>query len=146
MLDIQILRNNPGEVADRLATRGFSVVLAHPERNAEVQASLELLKPLADAGVLVQLTAASVDGRLGKHAQICAHDLLGAGLAHLLASDAHASSVRATGLTAAAEAIRYPELADWLTREVPARLLAGEPLSLRPERRRSQRLTVPWRA
>lgn len=134
------------DVVFRLAMRGFSVVLAHPERNAEVQANLELLKPLVDAGVLVQLTAASVDGRLGKRAQICAHDLLSAGLAHLLASDAHASSVRATGLTAAAEAIRYPALADWLTREAPARLLAGEPLPLRPERRRSQRLTVPWRA
>ena len=45
----------------RLGARGFSVVLAHPERNPDVQADPELLRPLVDAGVLVQLTAASVD-------------------------------------------------------------------------------------
>lgn len=130
----------------RLAVRGFSVVLAHPERNADVQANLDLLTPLVEAGMLVQLTAASVDGRLGKRARTCAHRLLDAGLAHLLASDAHASSVRATGLTAAAEALAYPALVDWLTCEVPARVLASEPLSAPPERRRTQRLQAPWRA
>ncbi|HET7568620.1 MAG TPA: CpsB/CapC family capsule biosynthesis tyrosine phosphatase [Gaiellaceae bacterium] len=130
----------------RLATRGFRTVLAHPERNAEVQAAPERLQPLLEAGVLVQLTAASVDGRLGRRAQGCARDLLSAGLAHLLASDAHASSVRATGLTAAAETIRYPELVAWLTREMPRALLADEPLPPRPERRRSPRLPIPWRA
>jgi protein-tyrosine phosphatase len=133
------------DVVFRLALRGFSVVLAHPERNADVQANPELLEPLVAAGMLVQLTAASVDGRVGRRTQTCAHDLLGARLAHLLASDAHASSVRATGLTAAAEAIAFPELVDWLTRDSPARLLAGTPLSAPPERRRAPRLRVPWR-
>ncbi len=134
------------DVVFRLALRGFSVVLAHPERNPDVQAKPGLLEPLVAAGMLVQLTAASVDGRLGKRARACAHHLLGAGLAHLLASDAHASSVRATGLTAAAGALAQPELFDWLTREAPARVLAGEPLSAPPDRRRTQRLQVPWRA
>ena len=110
-------RSGLGDVVFRLALRGFSVVLAHPERNADVQEKPGLLEPLVAAGMLVQLTAASVDGRLGRRARACAHHLLGAGLAHLLASDAHASSVRATGLTAAAGAIAQPELFDWLTRE-----------------------------
>lgn len=129
-----------------LELRGFTVVLAHPERNAEVQARIELLRPLVDGGVLVQLTAASVDGRIGRLAQSCAGELLDAGCAHLVASDAHEPSVRAAGLTAAVEALGSPALGAWLTREVPAALVAGEELPPRPGRGRSQRLQMPWRS
>ncbi|HET7572372.1 MAG TPA: CpsB/CapC family capsule biosynthesis tyrosine phosphatase [Gaiellaceae bacterium] len=130
----------------QLAARGFTVVLAHPERNREVQRDPAKLVPLVEGGVLVQLTAASLDGRLGKRSRTAAQDLLSAGLAHLLASDAHAASVRATGLSAAAESIRFPELVRWLTEDVPDALLRDAPLPPRPERRRSPRLLTPWRA
>ncbi len=116
----------------RLRLRDFRVALAHPERNAEVQAKPERLRPLVDAGAAVQLTAASVDGRLGRRPQACARALLDARLAHLLASDAHAPSVRQVGLRAAREAVGDEALADWLTRDVPAALLAGAPLPPRP--------------
>ena len=58
----------PLDIAERLfrlRVHGFGVVLAHPERNADVQERPELLEPLVAGGTLVQLTAASVDGRLG---------------------------------------------------------------------------------
>jgi len=127
----------------RFAARGFSVVLAHPERNGDVQANPELLRPLVDAGVLVQLTAGSVDGSFGRRPQAAARELLGAELAHLVASDAHAADWRPPDFAAAREAIAQPELADWLTRDVPAALLAGSPPPPRPERRRS---ALPWRS
>jgi protein-tyrosine phosphatase len=111
----------------RLRAQGFRVVLAHPERNADVQARPELLEPIAQGGTLIQLTAASVDGRLGGRARRCARALLDRGLAHLVASDAHAPGVRAVGLE---EAVREvgEELGRWLTVDVPRALLdGGEP-------------------
>ena len=61
----------------------------------------ELLEPIVAGGTLVQLTAASVDGRLGPARRRCARALLDRGLAHLVASDAHAPEIRAIGLRAA---------------------------------------------
>jgi protein-tyrosine phosphatase len=116
----------------RLRVRGFAAVLAHPERNAEVQERPERLRELVDAGVCVQLTAASVDGRLGRRTAAGAKALLDAELAHLIASDAHAPAIRAIGMRAAAEAVGDARLASWLTREVPEALLAGELPPTRP--------------
>jgi protein-tyrosine phosphatase len=125
-----------GELLFQLRARGFRLVLAHPERNTEVQEEPERLRPIVDAGVLVQLTAASVDGRLGRAQASASRALLDARLAHLIASDAHAPAIRAIGMTAAAEAVGDDALARWLTHAVPAALLAGAPLPERPQRSR----------
>lgn len=119
-----------------LAARGFTVVFAHPERNAEVMERPELVAPLVERGVYVQVTAASVDGRFGTRIRRSAEALIARGFVHLLASDSHAPSVRAAGLGSAVDALGDPALGDWLTRGVPAALLAGEPLPPRPRRRR----------
>jgi protein-tyrosine phosphatase len=121
-----------------LLREGLTPVLAHPERNAEVQARPEeRLAALVAAGVLVQVTAASVDGRIGKRAQDCGRLLIRNGLAHLLASDAHHASVRAVGLAAAAESVGGGSLGRWLTHDVPAAILADAaipacPVDLKP--------------
>jgi len=115
-----------------LAADGFGVVLAHPERNGEVQGRPSRLQEFAEAGMLVQLTAASVDGRLGRGARAAARTLLELGLAHLIASDAHAPSVRAIGLAAAAQEVRDPELARWLTEGVPQAIVGGTEPPPRP--------------
>ena len=120
----------------RLRTLGVTAVLAHPERNAEVQASPERLRPLVDAGALVQVTAASLDGRLGRAPLETGLLLVEQGLAHVLASDAHHATVRAVGMRAAAEAVGDPGLARWLAHDVPAAIVAGGPLPPRPETRR----------
>ena len=116
-----------------LQLRGFRIVLAHPERNADVQHDPERLRPLVDGGVVVQLTAASLDGRLGGAPRTAAKRLLDARLAHLLASDAHAPDVRSVGLSRAAGDAGDDGLARWLTEDVPAALLAGAALPDRPE-------------
>jgi len=115
-----------------LAADGFGVVLAHPERNGEVQGRPSRLQEFAEAGMLVQLTAASVDGRLGRGARAAARTLLELGLAHLIASDAHAPSIRAIGLAAAAQEVRDPELARWLTEGVPQAIVGGTEPPPRP--------------
>jgi protein-tyrosine phosphatase len=128
----------PLDMAQRLQlvrAAGMTAVLAHPERNPEIQARPELLKPLVDLGALVQLTAASLDGRLGKRTRLAARELLDPRLAHLVASDAHAPAIRQIGLSGAVRAVGDAELAEWLTVGVPGAIVHGGPLPPRPERR-----------
>ena len=129
----------PLQLRDRLfdfTLRGFTVLLAHPERNPEVQREPSRVGELVDAGAYVQLTAASLDGRLGKRPRECGRALLDAGLAHVIASDAHAPSIRAVGMRAAADTADDVRLAQWLTVDVPAALVAGETPPPRPAGRR----------
>jgi protein-tyrosine phosphatase len=106
--------------------QGLRMVLGHPERNPEVQDQPDLLAAVVEAGALVQLTAASVDGRLGPSSQLTARRLLERGLAHLVASDAHGPLIREAGLASAAEALQDEALARRLTVDVPQTIVAGE--------------------
>ena len=115
-------------------------MIAHPERNGEVQRNPEKLRPLVDAGALVQITAASLDGRIGRSSQSAAFELIDLGLAHLLASDAHTPDVREAGLLRAVEAIDEPELARWLTVQVPMAIVTDGPIPRRPQTRKRRRL------
>lgn len=117
-----------------LQLRGFAIVLAHPERNEEVQESPERLERIVEMGALIQLTAASIDGRLGPRSQKTGLHLLERGLAHLLASDAHAPSVRQVGMATSARVIGDDALARWLTSDVPAAIVGDSQVPPRPER------------
>jgi protein-tyrosine phosphatase len=132
----------PLDLADRLfrlRVQGFRAVLAHPERNPDVQEQPDLLEPIVATGTLVQLTGASVDGRVGGRARACARTLLDRRLAHLIASDAHAPAIREVGLGPAVASLKDDVLARWLTLDVPRAVLADvepppRPMS-RPRRR-----------
>jgi protein-tyrosine phosphatase len=116
-----------------LRAEGITPVLAHPERNAEVQAHPERVAQLVESGVLVQVTAASVDGRIGRRAQETGLRLVREGIAHLLASDAHHASVREVGMSTAARAVGGGDLGQWLTWDVPAAILGDTPIPPRPD-------------
>lgn len=122
-----------GDAVFRLRSAGIVPLLAHPERNPDVQAEPERLQETVRSGALVQVTAASVDGRLGSRSQECAVRLIELELAHVLASDAHAPSVRAGGLGAVAGALGA--IGRWMAADVPAALIEGRELPPRPERR-----------
>ena len=121
-----------GEIVSRLRSQGVTAVIAHPERNSAVQADLEKVAGLVRAGALIQVTAASLDGRLGSRPRACARKLVDAGLVHMVGSDAHAGGIREVGLSGAYHAIANPSLADWLMEEVPAAIVLGEELPPRP--------------
>jgi protein-tyrosine phosphatase len=127
---------------DRLLAAGITPVLAHPERSPDVQQRPELVAPLVAAGALVQVTAASVDGRFGRGPQRSVRRLLEDRLVHLIASDAHAASVRAIGLTGAARAIGDPRLAGWLTVDVPRAIVEGGTVPPRPPSGRPRRWSL----
>lgn len=120
-----------GVVLD-LCARGVVPVLAHPERNGEVQGEPDRLRPLVTAGALVQVTAASIDGRLGRRRRETGLELIERGLAHLIASDGHTPDIRGVGMSAAAQAVGDEALASWLTEAVPGAIVAGEPIPPRP--------------
>lgn len=119
-------------VIHRLLGFGLTPVLAHPERNHAVQRRPERLRELAAAGALVQVTSSSVLGTFGSGSRRCGLALVQGGVAHLLASDAHDPGSRELRLSRAAGVLGDPELGDWLTRLVPAAILAGEPPPERP--------------
>jgi protein-tyrosine phosphatase len=117
----------------RLRTAGIVPVLAHPERNHDVQSRPTLLEPVVAGGTLVQVTAASVDGRGGRRARACAQWLLRHELVHVLASDAHDPAVREIGLSSAARAVGA-DLGRWLTVDVPRAIVENTAIPPRPAR------------
>ena len=118
-----------------LHTRGFRTLLAHPERNADVAERPDRLQPVVEAGTLVQVTAGSLDGRLGPSARRAGRKLLELGLVHVVATDAHAPEGPRSGLGTVAQSIGDRGLARWLTEDAPAAILSGEPLPAVQKRR-----------
>lgn len=128
-------------VAAALRPLGLVPVFAHPERNRAVQERPERVRGLLEVGGVVQLTTASLDGRLGRTAQRTARRLLELGLAHLLASDAHGPDVREFGFAAALEQVGDDVVGRYLVDEAPAAIVAGDRLPPPPRLRRRRR----WR-
>lgn len=127
-----------------LQVRGVRMVLAHVERSPAFQRDPDALRALVEGGALSQITASSLEGRFGRTARRAALDFVRQGLVHDVASDAHDASHRPPGLRAALEGADgdVPGLATqiaWLTEEVPAAILAGRPLPVRPELPRPRR-------
>lgn len=120
---------------------GLVPLLAHPERNPDVIERPERLVTLVELGILVQITAGSVVGHLGRMPRKTAASLLDLALVHVLASDAHGPHIREGSLAAAAAAIGDAGLARYLTEDVPAAILGGESVVM-PVRRRKKRFGV----
>jgi protein-tyrosine phosphatase len=110
---------------------GFRVLLAHPERYVAIHRELDRALTLADRGVLLQVTFASLAGLFGKVVQQTAEALVRRDAATILASDAHSAGQRFRTVTKGYE--RAVELlgearAGQLVRDNPAALLADLPL------------------
>jgi len=112
----------------RLRAQGVVPVLAHPERNPEVQRAPARLDRVRRGGALAQVTIDSLTGALGRRARRAAAELLDLGAVDLLASDAHAPEAYSLGHAALADAVRDRRLARYLTVDVPAAIVAGESL------------------
>jgi protein-tyrosine phosphatase len=112
----------------RLRSNGYVPVIAHPERYKYVQTNLEWLAKLVKQGCLVQLTAGAFYGRFGKNCQKSAEQILSNNLAHLVASDAHNTQIRAPGIELARSRIERLSSTlhfQQLSREIPAQILAN---------------------
>ncbi|MEM6799527.1 MAG: CpsB/CapC family capsule biosynthesis tyrosine phosphatase [Planctomycetota bacterium] len=115
-------------VLDELAARGMVGVLSHPERNLGILNQPGLVRPLVEAGCLMQVTAGSLTGGFGPASQALAEDMCRRGLVHFLATDAHGPKSRRPKIRQAYE--RACELAgvaaaDLWCREYPRRVASG---------------------
>jgi protein-tyrosine phosphatase len=72
-----------------LSVKGLRPIITHPERNPIIQRHPERLAGWLREGCLVQVTAASLNGRFGKTAQSFAWQCLEKDWVHFLATDAH---------------------------------------------------------
>ena len=125
-----LLEPRPGPLSGSLSAtvrvlrdRGFSALIAHPERHPAPDLAERLAEAVAD-GALVQVTAAHVEA--GEWAAF-ARD----GLVHVVASDAHSSHggrpVVLSGALAALRAAGLPEArVRWIAETVPRAIVAGE--------------------
>lgn len=126
-----------GMVLD-LRHKNESIVLAHPERSPLFQRDPALLAKLVDAGMLTQITAGSMAGAFGDTVRKFTVKLFREGLVHIVASDAHDSLRRPPHLLAGFERTSRDipaiyDLRQWLVEDVPAAVVAGEPVPPRPD-------------
>jgi protein-tyrosine phosphatase len=73
---------------------GYVPILTHPERLSWIESKYEVVKALAAKGVWMQITSGSLRGTFGRRARYWAERMLGEGLVHILATDAHNTSTR----------------------------------------------------
>jgi tyrosine-protein phosphatase YwqE len=71
------------------STKGYKLVLAHPERYLFIQSNFSKAEDLLNRGVLFQLNISSISGYYSKAAQVVAQRLIDNGWIHLLGSDCH---------------------------------------------------------
>jgi protein-tyrosine phosphatase len=130
-----LIPKTTGQLFARMMKVGLRPIVTHPERNQLLQRRLPELEAWVAQGAHLQVTAQSLLGRFGRTARKCAHELVGRGLVHFLASDAHDTRWRTTALD---ESRRYvekrfgPEAALRLFVENPRSALAGVPLTAVP--------------
>ena len=74
---------------DDLMKRGYSPVIAHPERMKMFQRYPHHFKELVSAGMLSQITAGSILGNFGPKSKEFCEDLLRLDLVHVISSDMH---------------------------------------------------------
>jgi protein-tyrosine phosphatase len=79
------------EAIFRLALRGFTALIAHPERSATFRRRPERVARMVERGALVQVTASALSGGWDRRAEEYSWRLLENGLVHVLASDVHHS-------------------------------------------------------
>jgi len=114
-----------GELLYQLRLAGMVPILTHPERNPRLQADDERIKDWLRHDLLVQVTASSVLGQMGKAAERMAHRLLANRWVHFLATDAHDVRHRPPQMREAHRVVaeRYGE-------QYADRLCTGNPLAV----------------
>jgi protein-tyrosine phosphatase len=117
-----------GEVIYALQGEEICCILSHPERNGRLVQNPAAVRPWVQQGCLVQVTAGSITGHLGRDAQRTSRWLLEEQLVHLIATDAHDSRRRPPCLSKSYDLVCRcvgPELAHKLFISNPKSVASG---------------------
>ena len=74
-----------------LTTKGYTPVLAHPERYIFLQNQMDKMEDLLNRGVLLQVNTSSLTGYYSIPAKKTAQKLIDKGWVHFLGSDCHSA-------------------------------------------------------
>jgi protein-tyrosine phosphatase len=129
-----------------LQRQGSRIVLAHPERCPAFHRDRRMLESLVRGGILTSITAGSLVGSFGGQVRSFALELVRDDLVHNVASDTHDPVRRPPGMHAELEQSGLGELAEWLTVQVPAAILDGREIPLRPPVSLPLRRASRWRS
>jgi protein-tyrosine phosphatase len=120
-----------------LEQHGVAPIIVHPERNEQLMANPGMLYDLVAAnGAYAQVTASSYVGVFGKAVQAFTEDILDAGLAQMIASDAHHIPGRGYDMAAAFKKLtqKYgPDVGDLFDENAKA-VVNGDPIKRRTTR------------
>jgi len=119
------------QMLHELAECGYKPVVAHPERYKAVQTDPELSYYWFERGYVLQINKGSLLGSFGSRVQDTGQELIHRGLAHVIASDAHGSTVRTPHMTALFRWLQThcnPDYAAILTQHNPERIIQNRPL------------------
>lgn len=128
------------QVVGSLQYADHRVLLAHPERCPAFQRNPETVEALVRGGALTSITAGSLTGRFGSTVSRFTRHLVEKRLVHNVASDAHDTIKRPPGMVEELAEAGLEQLTDWLTREVPAAILAGGEIPTAPATQTGTRL------
>jgi len=134
------------DLVSRMMLEGLIPIISHPERNAVIGGSPEILAGMVRQGAIGQVTAQSLTGGFGRRVRRTAEEFVRRRLVQVIASDAHNTGSRPPVLSAAVKAAAKlvgGATAEALVMTVPAAILANEqvpdlggPASPRDGRRR----------
>ena len=121
------------QILFEVAGRGFKILIAHPERCAQLAQQPMLVERLLETGVYLQVNWTSLLGYHGKLVQKTAHHLARSGAIHCMATDSHNTRERSAlivrrGAEELAALVGRKNLA-LLTVENPARVLNGNDMA-----------------
>jgi protein-tyrosine phosphatase len=86
-------------------TKGYKLILAHPERYLYLQNNFDKVQDLLDRGVLMQMNISSLTGYYSRPVQQMAFKLIDRRMIHWLGSDCH--HIQQTQLMREAQGLRY---------------------------------------
>ena len=86
--------NGCHEVFFQLKLAGVTPIIAHPERNKQIQKDLSIVRNFIRGGCVIQIDAGSITGSLGSASEAAALEIIQQGACHLIGSDAHDNNRR----------------------------------------------------
>jgi protein-tyrosine phosphatase len=123
------------EVFFRLQAADLKPILAHPERHIQLQRDPDRVLQWIKAGCVIQVTASALSGFWRESAKKMAEWLLKHDAVHVLATDAHDATRRPPVLSRGRDVVAKlcsQQIADALTVDNPAAIVAGKSLPYRP--------------